>query len=178
MSLLLYISLYQVPERAPFIPEVFHRSSVLLRDSRGHDIVICTYPLSSAIIFGGFGTVYAFAFLFACWKVISLAINKRLRARINTLAVTVLICLTVQIVLLTTSVFWSPEEVCYYVSVLFIFISVVICAAVGEGVLVIRPITDALTAGGECCQWEPSARGRDATAIATTAGDLESKREN
>ncbi|GFZ06356.1 hypothetical protein Acr_18g0005260 [Actinidia rufa] len=34
------------------------------------------------------------------------------------------------------------------------FISVAVCVAVGESVLVIRPIADALAAGGEYCRWK------------------------
>ncbi|GMH08839.1 hypothetical protein Nepgr_010679 [Nepenthes gracilis] len=146
ICVLLYLSLHYLPERLT-LPPIFHRSSFLLDDDLGHEIVICKYPLSSAIIFGAFVGVYAIVFLLACWKVLSLAINKRIRARINALTATVMICLSVQIGLLSVSVLWNPDEILFYIFVFAVFVSVVVCAAVGESILVIRPISDALSVG-------------------------------
>ena len=99
------------------------------------------------MIFAAFGISYAIVFLFSCWKVVSLAINKRLRARINTLALTILVCLSLQIVILMVSVVWNPKDLWYYALDLFNFVCVLICGVVGEGVLIIKPTVDALRVG-------------------------------
>lgn len=122
--------------------------------------VLCAYPLLSTIVFGTFGIGYSVCFLFSCWKVVSLVINKGLRIRIYGLAWTVLLALHVQIVGLVLSVFWRPDEEPYIGVALLVFISTFLCAAVGEGILVIKPIADSLAAGGDCCQWTAVGQSR------------------
>lgn len=97
-------------------------------------------------------------FLFSYWRVVSLVINKATRMRIHALAFSVLICLSIQVFFLALSSFFSAESPVYGGVMLGMFLSVLCCAAVGEGILVIRPIADALAAGGDCCQWRPGVR--------------------
>lgn len=144
----LYFAVHVLPGRLLYLPPIFYRSSAVLEDEKsGSQVVYCTYPLVANVIFAAFGVCYALVFLLSCCKVMSLAINKRLRARVNTLAYTILICLSIQMVMLTVSVFWDPENVWYYLIVLVHFVCVLVCGAVCEGVLVIKPIADALSVG-------------------------------
>ncbi|KAI8565117.1 hypothetical protein RHMOL_Rhmol03G0235800 [Rhododendron molle] len=134
------------------LPNVFYTSSVLSTDD---EVLLCRYPLFSTVVFAGFGIGYSFAFLFSYWRVVSLVINKGTRARIHVLAFSVLICLPIQVLFLALSSFWLPESPVYGGVMLGMFFSVLSCAAVGEGILVIRPIADALAAGGDCSAWKP-----------------------
>lgn len=144
----------------PNLPGIFTRSYVVSKDDSGNDMVFCRYPLLSTIVFCGFGIGYSLCFLFSCWKVVSLVINKALRVRIYGLAFTVLISLPVQVVSLGLSMLRRPEEAAYGGFVLIVFISTFLCAAVGEGILVIIPIIDTLAAGGDCCRWNPGCPSR------------------
>ncbi|XP_030467136.2 uncharacterized protein LOC115686085 [Syzygium oleosum] len=138
------------------LPEVFGRSSYISKDESGNDTVLCTYPLMSIIVFGAFGVTFSLCFLLSCWKVMSLVINKGLRTRIYVLASAVLVSLPLEILLLGVSVMWMPDHAVYKGMVFGAFLCTLACTVAGEGILVIRPIIDALAAGGECCQWSPS----------------------
>lgn len=132
-----------------FWPEYFRRSYVILSNGLGKDMVLCAYPLLSTIVFGAFGLGYSFWFILSCWKVVSMVINKALRVRIYGLAFTVIISVPAQIVFLGLSVLWKPEEPVYCVVALLVFLSSFVCAVVGQGILVIRPIADTLAAGAD-----------------------------
>ncbi|KAK4800131.1 hypothetical protein SAY86_025496 [Trapa natans] len=137
------------------LPEYFFQSSVHFRDGFGNDTVLCTNPLLGTIVFGAFTIIYCLCFLLSCWKVISLVINKYLRVRIYGLAVGVLIPLPVQVVLLVMSAFSEPGKPAFGGIEFGIFVSPLVCAAVGEAVLVFRPIADALAAGGDFSPQDP-----------------------
>lgn len=77
-------------------------------------------------------------------------INKGLRIRIYGLAFAILGSLMLQIVFLGVTVMWSPDDDSYFVVTLMVFLSAFCSATVGEGILVIKPISDALDAGGKC----------------------------
>ncbi|XP_019102890.2 uncharacterized protein LOC109133696 [Beta vulgaris subsp. vulgaris] len=140
----LYLAVYVLPGRL-YLPPVFYRSSVLLKDENyGSHIVYCTYPLLAIVIFGAFGVVYILVFLANCWKIVAIVINKRLKSRVNVLVGTVVVCLGAQILMLTITAFWVPDDVLYYVFVLVNFASFLTCGAVAEGILVIMPTTDSL----------------------------------
>lgn len=139
----------------PPLPEYFFRSSVQFRDGFGNDTVLCTNPLLGTIVFGAFIIIYCLCFLLSCWKVISVVINRGLRARIYGLAFGLLIPLPVQVVLLVMSAFSLPEKPVFGGIEFGIFVAPMACAVVGEGVLVFKPIADALAAGGDCCLWSP-----------------------
>ncbi|XP_030549126.1 uncharacterized protein LOC115754286 [Rhodamnia argentea] len=140
------------------LPEVFRRSSYISKDEFGNDTVLCTYPLTSTIVFGAFGVTYSLCFLLSCWKVMSLVINKGLRTRIYVLAAAILVSLPLEILLLGVSTMWTPDRVAYKGMMFGVFLCTLACTTAGEGILVIRPIIDALAAGGECCQWSPNQR--------------------
>lgn len=87
-------------------------------------------------------------------------INKGIGRRINVLATTVMVALTAQILCFSLSWRWMPEDVAYGCVVLAMFLCVGWCMAVGEVLLVLKPIRDSLTAGGDCCQWSPEGGSR------------------
>ncbi|XP_027337123.1 uncharacterized protein LOC113850778 [Abrus precatorius] len=135
------------------VPALFKRTYMVLNDDLNNETVLCGYPFLNSILFAGFGIVYATWFLFSCWRVLSLVINKGLRARIYGLTITVLVGLPLQIVSLGFTVLWNPRQELYSVFSLLVFLGAFCCATVGEGILVIKPISDALDAGGSCCLW-------------------------
>ncbi|KAH7538300.1 uncharacterized protein LOC107414951 [Ziziphus jujuba] len=132
-------------------PHYFRRSYVILSKGRfgGDESVLCSYPLLSTIVFGAFGIGYSFWFLLSCWKVVSMVINKALRVRIYGLATAVLTSVPAQIAFLGLSVVWDPNEALYGVMAMLVFLSTFVCAMVGQGILVIRPIADSLAAGAD-----------------------------
>ncbi|GFZ06390.1 hypothetical protein Acr_18g0005600 [Actinidia rufa] len=136
------------------LPNILQTSSILLIDSFDNKILRCTYPIFSTIVFAAFVMAYTLGLLFSYWRVVSLVINKSTRVRIHALAFSVLICLPLQILFLASSSFWRPGTAAYGGVMFGMFISVAVCVAVGESVLVIRPIADALAAGGEYCRWK------------------------
>lgn len=130
------------------MPSIFHRSSVVFKNNFGVEIVMCTYPLISCILFGAFGVWYTLFFFLSCFKVVTLAINKGLRARIYSLAFVVMVMLPLEILFLVLSAFWRPEETIYGAFSFLVFFTTLVIAAVGEGIMIIRPIIDSLAAGG------------------------------
>ncbi|GLU12080.1 hypothetical protein SLE2022_287880 [Rubroshorea leprosula] len=135
------------------LPEIFLRNSSISKDSDGNEMVVCAYPLLSTIVFGAFSAVYLLFFLLSFWKVVSIVINKALRKRIRALAFTVMATVPLQVLFMGLSVLWRPEKTAFSGAALIVFLTTFVCAAVGEGILVIRPIADSLAAGGECCGW-------------------------
>ncbi|PWA97138.1 hypothetical protein CTI12_AA032290 [Artemisia annua] len=132
------------------IPSVMTRTSLFSVDSLGDNKMICTYPLVSSVIFCGFAIVYSMGLLLACWRVGSLVINKTIRVRINMLGMTVMLALLVQTLFLGAESLWMPEEIGFGAVLLGIIVNVAVCAVVGEIVLVIKPVMEALETGGEC----------------------------
>ncbi|VVA11363.1 Hypothetical predicted protein [Prunus dulcis] len=135
------------------VPDFFVRSYVVSKSELGISMVSCAYPLLNTIMFGSFGAAYSLWFLFSCWKVLSLVINKGLRTRIYTLAATVLVPLPLQIIFMGLSNFWKPDHPAFAAVSFVAFLATLTCAAVGEGILVIKPIGDSLAAGGDACRW-------------------------
>ncbi|KAG5036072.1 hypothetical protein AAZX31_04G212100 [Glycine max] len=145
---------------APFKNRVPAESSVVLNDGYGFETVLCAYPFLSSVLFAVFGVAYSSWFLFSCWRVLLLVINKGLRVRIYVLASIVLVAIPLQIVSLGFSVLWSPHQEVYGVVSLVGFLAAFGCATAGEGILVIKPISDALDAGGNCCVSTPQPGAR------------------
>ncbi|CAL0319548.1 unnamed protein product [Lupinus luteus] len=133
------------------VPLFFLQTAVVINHGLGTETVLCGYPFLNSAVFAGFGVGYSLWFLVSCWKVLSLVINKGLRARIFTLAVTVLVALPLQIMALGLTLFWKLEEDMYGVVSLVVFFGAFCCAVTGEGILVIKPISDALDAGESRC---------------------------
>ncbi|KAL6005701.1 hypothetical protein ACLOJK_006272 [Asimina triloba] len=130
---------------SPFstFPEPFHRTSVLMRGRRD-GLVVCAYPAFSTVVLGGFGVGYVACFVAVCWRAGSLVINKTLRLRICGLAVSVALAVPAQVMCLALSAMWRPGDAVFEMLSLVAFLSVLSCAVVGEGILVIRPMADAL----------------------------------
>ncbi|KAF5732441.1 hypothetical protein HS088_TW18G01136 [Tripterygium wilfordii] len=124
---------------------------MVYKSTIGDETVLCAYPLVGTVVFGGFVVVYGMWFSMSCLRLVSLVINKGLRVRIYVLAITVMVALPLQTLLLGLSVLWTPDQAVYGGVVLMVFLSTLICTAVGQGFLVIRPITDSLAVGG-CCR--------------------------
>ncbi|KAM5557763.1 hypothetical protein ABKV19_024889 [Rosa sericea] len=137
------------------LPACFTSSSMVKIDKFGNKVVLCKYPLLSTVIFGAFAVTYFMWFLFSLWKVLALVINKGLRMRIYALAVTVLVPLPVQVILLAVSVVWKPDDSDFAVISFVVFLITFFSFAVGQGILVIKPIADSLATGGPCCRWNP-----------------------
>lgn len=136
-----------------FVPVV---TSMIVNDGYGYETVLCAYPFLSSVVFAFFGVAYSTWFLFSCWRVLSLVINKGLRVRIYVLASIVLVALPLQIVALGFSVLWTPLQGVYGIDSLVAFLGAFSCAVTGEGILVIKPISDALDAGGNSgFMWTP-----------------------
>lgn len=138
------------------LPKLMRGSSVLLTDIYGKQTVLCTYPLFSSAIFGAFAIAYSLTFLLSCWRVVAFVINKNIRARIDMLVTTLMITLPMQILCLALTFLWSPNELAYCCAVLAFFSCVAWLLVVGEVVFVIKPIIEALAAGGACGDWRPA----------------------
>ncbi|PHT53404.1 hypothetical protein CQW23_07866 [Capsicum baccatum] len=132
------------------IPVYMHSSSFLSIDVLGNKAVLCTYPLYSAILFGGFVIAYLIAFLFSCWRVISFVINRKIQVRVNLLATSFMIALPLQILCLVLLPFRPAEDLIHGAAVMVMFLAVAWCVAIGEVTLVIKPIADAFAAGRSC----------------------------
>ncbi|CAN4089491.1 unnamed protein product [Withania somnifera] len=148
------------------IPEYMHSSSFLSTDPWGNEAVLCTYPLYSAILFGGFIIAYSSAFLFSCWRVISFVINRKIQVRVNLLATSFIIALPLKVLCLVLLPIRPAEDTVHDVTVMVMFLAVAWCVAVGQVTLVIKPITDAFAAGTACsCHWNPGATVRQSNDV-------------
>ena len=127
------------------LPRVMTRASLLSVDGFGNDRVICTYPLLSCILFCVFAIVYSMGLLVACWQVVSMVINKTIRVRINMLG-----WILIQTLFLGAEWLWLAEDIGFDGVSLGLLLSVAVCAAVGEIVLVIKPIMEALETDSHC----------------------------
>ncbi|KAM7504916.1 hypothetical protein LguiB_003820 [Lonicera macranthoides] len=142
------------------LPMIMHRSSIVTKDDYGNKSVMCTFPMFSCTVFAAFGIAYSLGFMLSCWKVMAFVINKGIRVRINVLAFTVMTALPLQILSLGMSTLFSPESSAYGFIMLVMFVCVGMCCTAGEFILVIKPTTEALAAGGECCRWTPGERSQ------------------
>lgn len=131
------------------LPEILRRSSILGKDSFDHKTRICSYPLMGTMVFGGFGAVYTFLLVVFSWRVVSLVINKGTRHRIHFLAVAVITSVPLQVLFLSLSAFWSPGSIGDSAAMMGMIVCVACCAAASQGILVIKPIADALSFSDE-----------------------------
>ncbi|CAM8935086.1 unnamed protein product [Rhodiola kirilowii] len=144
---------FYAPTSPDILPDFFRRDHVIHRElTTGDESAVCAYPLLSTIIFAVFAFSFLLGFVLSCWRVISVVINQRLRVRIYTLGTTTVAAVVSQVAFMALSVLWLPEKVAFGGAALMVFLAGLSCVVVGEGVLVIHPISDALTAGGgEVC---------------------------
>lgn len=113
----------------------------------------CSYPLFTTALLGGFGAVYVPWFVSTCWRAVAVVINKRLQVRLYALTSAVVVGISVQVAALAISAFWRPGDAAFEGLALTAFLGVFFSAAVGEGVLVVYPIADAIDAA----TWKPPA---------------------
>lgn len=109
-------------------------------DADGH----CTHPLHCTLLLGIFAAVYIPIFISACSNTVNLVINKKLRTRLYTLSAAVIAALSVQVSALAAASLWSPSSYASQGLRLVSFASVLLCASVGAGILVVQPLLDAL----------------------------------
>ncbi|XP_068636220.1 uncharacterized protein [Aristolochia californica] len=122
-----------------------HSQATVNEGSKEHH-VLCAYPIFSTVLLVSFGALYVVCFMIVCWRTVELVINRSLRVRVYGLALAVLTAIPTQAVCLLLSVFWNPHESALDVLPTVAFLSILLCALVGEGILVIRPIVDSLAA--------------------------------
>ncbi|XP_057798817.1 uncharacterized protein LOC131014749 [Salvia miltiorrhiza] len=135
------------------LPKFMYVSSVVSADLRGDKMVLCACPFFSWLVYGGFSLAYGVAFSVSCWRVMAFVINKGIAHRVNVLASTVMVALPAQMVCLCLSWVWMPESNVYGAMLLTMFLSVAVCMAVAVLLLVVKPIQEALEAGGEDSLW-------------------------
>ncbi|KAF3630488.1 putative homeobox-leucine zipper protein ATHB-12-like [Capsicum annuum] len=140
------------------LPPYIHASFYLSTDQVGNKSVLCTYPMFSCVAFGVFSVAYSLAFLLSCWRVVAFVINKKIRVRLNMLATSFMILLPLQILCLGLSALWPPAHPTHEYIVLAMDLAFAWCVVIGEVILVIKPIADALDAGGACFAWSPGSR--------------------
>ncbi|CAD5167431.1 uncharacterized protein LOC135648338 [Musa acuminata AAA Group] len=107
----------------------------------------CTYPLIGAVLLAVLGAVYVPVFISASWGAVSVVINRRLRARLYALSATVVGALSVQVAALTFSTLCNPGDTAFQWLSLAAAVAFATLAAVGEAILVVWPIIDALSVG-------------------------------
>ncbi|CAL9135934.1 hypothetical protein MUK42_07660 [Musa troglodytarum] len=107
----------------------------------------CTYPLIGAVLLAVLGAVYVPVFVSASWGAVSVVINRRLRARLYALSATVVGALSVQVAALTFSTLCNPGDAAFQWLSLAAAVAFATLAAVGEAILVVWPIIDALSVG-------------------------------
>ncbi|KAL4187549.1 hypothetical protein AMTRI_Chr09g19580 [Amborella trichopoda] len=107
----------------------------------------CDYPLAGTMVLAGFGAVYVPCFLSICWKMQAMVINRGLKVRVFGLVGAVVVGVTGQVVALAAAAWWRPGNWVFEGLGLVGFGCIAGCVVVCEGILVVRPITDAWAAG-------------------------------
>jgi hypothetical protein len=120
---------------------------------------VCCYPLLSTLVLATFGVLYSAYFLILGWRVVGVVINRCLQRRLYGLLGALLLLLPLHVMFLGLSVLSEPAHLPFELMSFFGFIMVLLCTTVGEGILVIRPIADALAV--EWVVYAPSESGRE-----------------
>ena len=122
------------------------------------EVAVCRYPLLSTLVLAAFGVLYSTYFLVLGWRMVGVVINRYLQRRLYGLLAALLFLLPLHVLLLGLSVLSKPTYLLFELLGFFGFITVLLCTTVGEGILIVRPIADALAV-----QWvfSPSESGRD-----------------
>ncbi|WOL19505.1 hypothetical protein Cni_G28303 [Canna indica] len=107
----------------------------------------CSHPLFGTVLLAALAAVYIPVFVSASWGVVSLVINRRLRARLYVLCATVVGSLSVQVATLAISTLWSTQDPVFQWLSLAAVAAVMTMATSGQVILVVRPIIDALALG-------------------------------
>lgn len=109
-----------------------------------HDEAMCTYPLCSTLVLGVFSCIYNFFFLWQAWRMLALVINKTLQTRVFCLVLALGMLLPTQLIFMGLSVLAMPGDALYEAMAFLGFLCVLLCILVGQGILVVQPIADAL----------------------------------
>ncbi|MCO5571967.1 hypothetical protein L7F22_025718 [Adiantum nelumboides] len=128
--------------RVLHLPAYFSRSYI--QGSEDEDAAICTFPLISTLVLGLFSCIYNCCFLWQGCRMVSLVINKRLQIRVCGLVLSLAILLPVQIFFMGLSVLAMPGKLLFELLAFLSFLTVLLCVLVGEGILVVQPIADAM----------------------------------
>ncbi|XP_024358972.1 uncharacterized protein [Physcomitrium patens] len=123
------------------------------------EVVMCRYPLWSTLVLAGFGILYSAYFLLLGWRMVGVVINRYLQRRLYSLLGALLLLLPLHVIFLGLSVLSKPTRLPFELLSFFGFIMVLLCSTIGEGILVIRPIADALAV--TWVVYAPSESGRD-----------------
>nr|ADE77815.1 unknown [Picea sitchensis] len=126
------------------LPRHFTRTFEEVHYEGSREMALCTYPLLSTIVLGSFGIMYVSYFLYVCWRMLSLVINKRMQCRVYGLVFAVVLFLPVKVVFLGLTIFRRPGDDSFELLSFMGFVMSVLTATLGQGILVIRPISDAL----------------------------------
>eukprot|EP00252_Welwitschia_mirabilis_P000662 TRINITY_DN10637_c0_g1_i1.p1 TRINITY_DN10637_c0_g1~~TRINITY_DN10637_c0_g1_i1.p1 ORF type:complete len:349 (+),score=26.79 TRINITY_DN10637_c0_g1_i1:724-1770(+) len=129
---------------AGFFPSSFVEAYEIVQLEESHSVAWCTYPLWNTLVLGAFGVMFGAYFLYICWRMVSLVINKRLQCRVYGLAFVVVLCLPLQVIILVFTVFRRPVGVTFELLCFLGFMISVVTIGLGGGILVVRPISDAL----------------------------------
>lgn len=123
-------------------PEYFTRS--FIRDVNRQDDSMCTCPLSNTLVLGLFSCIYDFCFFWQGWRMFAIVINKRLRARVCGLVLALGMLLPGHVLCMGLSVLSTPGEPLFELMAFLGFLTVLLCILVGEGILIVQPVADAL----------------------------------
>uniref|UniRef100_A0A7I4BXD2 Uncharacterized protein n=1 Tax=Physcomitrium patens TaxID=3218 RepID=A0A7I4BXD2_PHYPA len=123
------------------------------------EVAMCRYPLWSTLVLAGFGILYSAYFLLLGWRMVGVVINRYLQRRLYGLLGALLLLLPLHVMFLGLSVLSKPTHLPFELLSFFGFIMVLLCSTIGEGILVIRPIADALAV--TWVMYTPSESGRD-----------------
>ncbi|KAG0500366.1 hypothetical protein HPP92_000438 [Vanilla planifolia] len=104
----------------------------------------CSVPLFATVLLALLAAVYVPLFVSACWSVVAVVINKRLRTRLYTLTASVVASLSVQVAALAFASLWPPSSAVSQGLSLVAFVSVLVSIVAGEAILVLQPVVDSL----------------------------------
>jgi hypothetical protein len=124
------------------LPSYFTESHVLLDDL--DKIVLCSYPLVSIVALALFAAVFIAYFSILGYKIFRAIINRKLRTRLRSMVLIVVILLPFHVMLLGVSVWMHPRHSAFEVVMLLRFLALLLCITAAIGVLVVFPIFEAM----------------------------------
>lgn len=124
------------------LPAYFSRSYI--REPQQENEAVCTLPLMSTLVLGLFSCIYNCCFLWQGCQMVALVINKRLQIRVWGLVLSLAILLPVQVFFMGLSVLSMPGNILFELMAFLGFLTILVCILVGEGILVVQAIADAM----------------------------------
>ena len=126
------------------LPSYFTESHVVSDEIQFDKIVLCSYPLFSILALALFSMVFIAYFAILGYKLFHAIINRKLRARVQSMVLTVMILLPFHVIFLGVSVWMKPNHSAFEVVMLLRFLALLFCIMTAIGVLVVIPIFDAM----------------------------------